>query len=400
MLGTVVALAGPGTAPASAQDARPLRHLDVIEVSGLVDAIVADFVEDAVAEAEASEAVALVVQLNSGGVVVGDRRLARLRQRVRTAAVPVAVWVGPTGARAQGRSFALLDAADVSGVAPGTSVDGPTGRVGAKAARGTHLVDLFSPTLGDFLVDLDGRRVDGEVLQTARVVRSGDVPRRETAPDLQVRFAKLGLVPRLLHTVASPSAAYLLLVVALLLIVFEFFTAGVGVAGAVGAGSFVLAAYGLDALPARGWAVGLLVLGVLGYAIDLPAGAPRAWTVIGTTSFVAGTVKLYDGLTVPWWTILLVVGGVALAMVAGMPAMVRTRFSTPTIGRESMLGELGEATVAVDPEGLVRIRGGLWRARTNRATPIAAGGRVRVVALDGLLLEVEPEEGGARDAGH
>ena len=89
--------------------------------------------------------------------------------------------------------------------------------------------------------------------------------------------------------------------------------------------------------------------------------------------------------------------GIAVTMFSGMPAMVRTRFGTPTIGRESMVGEEGTAVSDVDPDGTVRIRGALWRARTNRATPISAGEVVRVVEIDGLLLEVEPEEGGAKD---
>jgi membrane-bound serine protease (ClpP class) len=101
-----------------------------------------------------------------------------------------------------------------------------------------------------------------------------------------------------------------------------------------------------------------------------------------------------------WITLVAGVMGMTIAMIAGMPAMVRARFSTPTIGREWMIGEEGEARTAIAPDGTVLVRGAPWRARTNRATPIAAGGRVRVVALDGLLLEVEPEEGGARDAGH
>ena len=75
--------------------------------------------------------------------------------------------------------------------------------------------------------------------------------------------------------------------------------------------------------------------------------------------------------------------------------MVRTRFSTPTIGRGWMIGEEGEAVTAVDPEGVVRVRGAPWRARTNRATPVPAGDPVRVVEVDGLLLEVEPLEGAA-----
>jgi membrane-bound serine protease (ClpP class) len=84
-------------------------------------------------------------------------------------------------------------------------------------------------------------------------------------------------------------------------------------------------------------------------------------------------------------------------MVQGMPAMVRTRFSTPTIGREWMIGEIGTAETSVDPDGVVRVRDALWRARTNRATPIEKGAGVRVAEIDGLVLEVEPEEGAARD---
>jgi membrane-bound serine protease (ClpP class) len=80
-----------------------------------------------------------------------------------------------------------------------------------------------------------------------------------------------------------------------------------------------------------------------------------------------------------------------------MPAMVRTRFSTPTIGREWMVGETGVALGKVSPDGVVTVRDAPWRARTNRATPIEPGQPVRVVSIDGLLLEVEPIEGGATD---
>ena len=80
-----------------------------------------------------------------------------------------------------------------------------------------------------------------------------------------------------------------------------------------------------------------------------------------------------------------------------MPAMVRTRFSTPTIGREWMIGEMGRAVTAIDPDGTVQVRDALWRAYTNRATPIDELDRVRVIGIEGLVLEVEPEEGAARD---
>ena len=87
----------------------------------------------------------------------------------------------------------------------------------------------------------------------------------------------------------------------------------------------------------------------------------------------------------------------AVFMLGGMTAMIRSRFATPTVGREGLLGEMGTAEVDVAPDGVVRLREARWRARTNRATPIHAGDPIRVVAIDGLVLEVEPETGGARE---
>lgn len=200
-----------------------------------------------------------------------------------------------------------------------------------------------------------------------------------------------------MHTVSSPPVAYLLFVIGLALIVFELFTAGVGVAGLVGAGSLVLGSYGLAALPTNPAAVALLLFAMLGFAIDVQTGVPRVWSAIATVSLAAGSVLLYDGLSLSWVTLLVAIVGTTLAMLAGMPGMVRTRFSTPTIGREWMVGEVGTSVGRVAPDGIVTIRDAPWRARTNRATAIEAAQPVRVVSIDGLLLEVEPVDGGAKD---
>jgi membrane-bound serine protease (ClpP class) len=113
--------------------------------------------------------------------------------------------------------------------------------------------------------------------------------------------------------------------------------------------------------------------------------------------FIFGSVFLYRDARLPWLTLVVGVAGIALTFVVGMPSMVRTRFATPTIGRDWMIGEMASATVAIDPDGLVQMRGATWRARTNRATPIAAGDPVRIVGIDGVTLQVEPETGAARD---
>ena len=394
LTGVLLAVSAPG-------QAAPTRAVDVIEVSGRVDPIAADFIDDALRTAERGGSEALVIQLDSPGALISDARLDSLAAKLARATVPVAVWIGPSGARAYGGAARLADVASIVGISPGSHVGQcprcqrrpglrTTRSLSSSQASARKAADTVSPTIGDFIVDLDGRSVGGRTLSTARVVQRGGQPRRE--PSVDVRFAKLALVSRLLHTVASPSVAYLLLMAGMLLIVFEFFTVGIGLAGGAGAVFGVLAGYGLAVLPTRPLALGLLVLGVVGFGIDVQTGAPRVWTGVGAASLVAGTWLLYDGVPLPLITAVLTLLGAFLFMLAAMPSVVRARFSTPTVGRESMVGELGEATAALHPEGMVRVREALWRARTNRATPVAPGERVRVVGVEGLVLQVEPLE--------
>jgi membrane-bound serine protease (ClpP class) len=401
---------GPSTAP-----------VDVFEVSGFIDAPVADGIAGAVQRAEHDGAQALVLQMNSPGAVVARSRMTELAQQIHDSSVPVTIWVGPSGSKAKGLAGQLLGAAVVTGMAPGSrigdfgeplQVNGApldfgaasahlrTGTLGDTDARAQGALkvgvnDTGTPTLGDFIVVLDGVQTGGKTLDTATVVQKGSELRRER--NGPTRFAKLGLLPRLMHTVASPPVAYLLLTIGFCLLVFEFFTAGVGIAGAVGAGCIVLGCYGAVALPTRPWAFTLLALSILAFAIDVQTGVPRFWTGVGVVAFVVASVFLYNGMTVSWITLLAGIGGVLLAFLAGMPAMVRTRFATPTIGREWMIGETGEAVAGIDPDGVADVRGAQWRARTNRATPIPAGAALRVVAIDGVTLEVEPLVGAAKD---
>ncbi len=435
LLGTIAVAAALAIAPAPAfggdddPGALPRGAVSVVEVSGLLDPVLADFVEDAIDDVNANGDLALVLQLNSRSSVISDDRLLDLAERVSSSPVPVTVWVGPSGSRATGKVAQLASVAAKIGVAPGARL-GDTGELliqpklwddenalvmrdrtlnweqvidrGVVACERQALDELgrtldedqqrlrcAAPTVGDFVVDLD------EFGFEARQIDEADEIRLE--PITQVRFEGLDLLSQLMHTVASPPIAYLLFAAGAALLVFELYTAGVGVAGVVGAGCFVLACYGLAVLPLNTWALVLLVLAMLAYAVDVQTGVPRLWTAVATVLFTVGTIWLYDGVSMSWIPMTVGIGGMVLAMAGGMPAMVRTRFSTPTIGREWMVGELGEAVDDVQPEGVVKIRDALWRAYTNRATPITGGDRVRVVAIEGLILEVEPEEGGARD---
>ena len=423
---------------AGAADAGGRNGIDVTQVNGLIDPPNAQLILDSIHRANEQRAEVLVIQLASGGSVGVD--VQQLVRAIRRSAVPVVVWVGPSGSRAKGAAALLAQAAPVASIANGAGI-GPANPVsldepgapsrravtrqleslarangrrpaGAAAtatktlssdkAREVGAVNRVSPTLGDVIVTLDGAKVatasGTRALSTARVVGKGRDRRRE--PNQTVRFRKLGLDGQAVHTLTSPSIAYFLLLAGLCLIVFEFFTAAIGLAGAVGAIAVVGAFVGFSHLPVEWWALGLLLVAIVGFGIDAQAGRTGAWTVIGAVALLVGSLFLYGGssrLDVRWWVLLATFAGVLLFMMAAVPAAIRARFSTPTVGREGMVGETGAAEVDVDPDGVVRVRDALWRARTNRATPIKAGEVIRVVEIDGLVLEVEPEAGGARD---
>jgi membrane-bound serine protease (ClpP class) len=377
---------GAGTGVVAAQPpAEPT--VDVIEVDGYLDPVLVDFVDRSLTEAAEARSVALVLQLDSPGVVADAERFDRLVRRVETSPVPVAVWVGPSGAAALGDAARLVEAADHAGAAPGSVVEVGGRELDDEEALEEGVADIEAPTLGDLVVSLPGVEV--------REVDEGDLVRRE--PVTPTRFSQLPLLDQLMHTVASPPVAYLLFVAGMALLVFELYTAGIGIAGATGALCFVLGAYGLAVLPTDRLGVGLLVFSMFGFAVDVQSGAPRVWTGIATAAFAAGSLLLYDGIPQPWVAFVAAIVGVLLFFVGALPAVVRSRFSTPTIGREWMIGELGEARTTIDPDGVVAVAGGQWKARTNRATPITAGTEVRVAGIDGLELEVEPLEGAARD---
>ena len=393
LLGLAGAIAGLATlfaAPADGQEGG--RYVDVVQVSGWIDPIVVDFLVDALAAPDPDTTEAVVIQLDSPGALVDDARVERVVAAIEGSDVPVAVWVGSAGAHALREATRLVEAADVAGMSPGARVEVGGRRLTPDQALAAGVVDIGedeAPVIGQFIAALDGDEVDGRTLRTAEVEQQEDGP--ETTLVVRARFAKLDLGPRLLHGVGSPPIAYLLLTAGLALVVFELFTIGIGIAAVVGAVSLALAGYGLDVLPTNPWGLALLVVGTFGFAVDVQTGAPRVWTGIGVVAYVAGSLLLFDDpVSLGWLPLVGGVLGMVLMMLAGLPATVRSRFSTPTVGRESMVGERGEAVVELKPEGVVRVRGALWPARTNRATPLAEGAAVEVVGIDGARLEVAP----------
>ncbi|HYT39519.1 MAG TPA: NfeD family protein, partial [Acidimicrobiia bacterium] len=414
------------------------RHMEVVQVEGAIDPVVAALITSSLRRAQTNGASVVILQIDSKGAL--DTDPLGLFDALRSSKVPVAAWIGPGKATARGAAAVLALSASFVAASPGAGI-GPAvpvrldqhcpdrdpppfvcppgkrdlvlplvgdrghvmdarDRLSGREAAAKRTIDTVAPTLGDLIVALNGKAVPtaaGPVrLSTAKQVDTKAGP-RQTA-DQPVSFIKLGTFASVQHSLTSPSVVFLLLIVGLSLMVFEFFTIGIGLAGMVGAAAVAGALFGCSHLPVTGWALGLLFLSTFGFAVDVQAGHQGFWTGVGAVGLLVGALKLFGGsaaLDVPLWLVVLIFVGQVIFMLGGMTVAVRNRFSIPTVGRDSMIGELGEAHTDLNPDGVVTVRGAPWRARTGRNRPVPAGGPIRVVAVDRLVLEVEPGDAAA-----
>jgi membrane-bound serine protease (ClpP class) len=251
----------------------------------------------------------------------------------------------------------------------------------AEEAVEQGVVDLLARDVNDLLGKLDGRVVKiagGEVtLATAGLIRV------ELEPDWH---------SRLLSIVSNPNIAYILMLVGIYGLVYEFSNPGAVVPGTVGAVSLVLALYAFQLLPINYAGVALMVLGLALMVAEAFAPSFGALGIGGVVAFVVGSLILIDtdvpgfGLSIPLILTVALSSAFLLVFLVGMAIESRRR---PVVsGAEQLLASTGQAVVAFQGEGRVRLHGEIWTARSR--DPVAAGQSVQVIGRDGLTLLVEP----------
>ncbi|MEE8601918.1 NfeD family protein [Euzebya tangerina] len=446
ILGLLVGIAAPALAQSSASD-----RVDVIEAVGVLDAPLTGFVTDAVAQAGADGAQAVVIRLDTPGGLGGD--VDRLVETMQASPIPVVVYVGDPGARAFGAGVQVAAAADVLALSPvttygvaspldlgqpdalepdevtarlvdaaantdrneeffrlaaaGSSViavpDGEAGtevvgdaklpdRADASAARTLDESALRDEGIADIVAStLQGvlsRLVDIEV-QTA----DGPVTLNVDPVTANVRFVNTSLWVRILHTAASPTLAYLLLLSGAIALFFEIFQPGFGVAGFSAIGILALGVYALVPLPVSALWIMVALVGLLLLAFDL-AIADLSWpTALGTLLLGLGSFRMWRvaELSPPGW--LIVIGTIASFVFFGfmMTTVLRAQGNQALQGVEQVTGKIGIVRSALNPEGHVFVGGALWRARKpeGHTDKVRPGTRVRVNGLnDKLTLDV------------
>jgi len=374
--------------------------IDVIDVSGPLDASALEFMRSAIVDAAESGQEMAVLQVNSPAVLDQDG-LDRLLAVVEDPPLPLAVWVGPAPAVAGGGAAQIAQGADASAISPGSML-GPLGPVVAGEVDGILVIggpipaeetglDL-QPTIRQYLIELDGHMFS----TSAGPVEVDSLRPFGDGVTLKViTFRQPGLGTRFFRLAATPEAAFFFLVIGLTIATFEFFAIGPGVAAAVSALSLLLAGWGVVNLPVKGWALGLAVAGWGLLTAAYQKGGIFVLTVLGAAMLqVAGSFYV-DGsgqIDPRWYLVLPSVLAVLFFFLLAMPTVQQARFSTRTIGREGLIGATGVAIGDFDPDGLVEIGGARWRATAHREAGLVKGSNVVVAGVDGLYLEVEPAE--------
>ncbi len=254
----------------------------------------------------------------------------------------------------------------------------------AEQALKQHVIDLIATDIPDLLAKLNGRKVTTEA--GAMTLQTENMAVEAWKPDWRTRF---------LAVIANPSVAYILMLIGIYGLILEGYNPGGVLPGVVGGICLLLALYAFEILPVNFAGLLLIALGVILIVAETFVPAYGSLGIGGVIAFVIGSIILMDtgvpGFEVP----LALVAGVAIAgalIVFGIAYFALHSRSRPVVsGREQMIGSTAEAVTAFESAGTVRVHGEMWSARTT--APVRAGQRVRVTGIEGLTLQVGPDEG-------
>ena len=427
--GAALAVLWPLLGPADA--ASPSGAIYAARVDSIIHPVSAEYMIETMDRADREGGALVVFTLETPGGLVDSTRA--IVTRMLAARTPVAVFVGPAGARAASAGFILAIAADVAAMAPGTHIGAahPVSANGEKVdevmakkaaediaayvrtlANGRHrnvdlaqqavndsrafteqealtasppLIDLLASDVSDLIQKLDGRavrRFDG----TASTLKTAGA---------EVISIEMGLRQRVLSAIAHPNIAYLLLSLGMLGITVELWSPGAVAPGVVGAVSLLLAFFSLQLLPVNYAGLLLILLGMVLLVLEIKVTSYGLLTIGGAASLIFGSMILVDSsapeLQLNLRVILPVVAGIVAVAALLVRLAVAARRLRPITGEEGMIGAAALSLTPLLPGafGRVTTHGEIWQAVSDE--PIAERTPVRVVAINGLTLSVRKE---------
>jgi len=433
-------------APASAAMVR------VLTVEGAISPASADYLMRGIDKAIEDKAHLVVIEMDTPGGL--DTSMRDIIKAILGSKVPVATYVSPKGARAASAGTYILYASHIAAMAPATNLGAatpvelaPSGgdkpgapdqpettdkpKAGkptqsppgdAKMRKAVHdaaayirglaelrgrnvewaeravreavslpadealaikVIDVVATDLDDLLKQLNGRVIEmnGQTL----ALDTANVEIEKVGPDWR---------SRLLAVIGDPGIAYILMLLGIYGLIYEFSNPGMLFPGVVGGICLLLALFALQVMPISYAGLALMLLGIVLMISEAFVPSFGALGLGGIAAFIFGSVMLIDtdlpGYGIPWTLIVPVAVASALFsfFVAGMAIKARAR---PVVtGAEEMIGAPGEILEDMEHEGWAHIHSEQWRVRSK--VPLKRGSRVRVRARHDLVLDVEPDD--------
>jgi membrane-bound serine protease (ClpP class) len=399
-------------------------HVERADLVGDINNIMAAYITGAVDRAQADHADALLVVMNTPGGI--STSMDDIVTSLLNSKVPVIVYVYPSGARAASAGLFVAQAADLLAMAPGTNI----GSAHPIDATGANLTgDLGTKVLNDAvtrvrnLASMHGRNADWaeqavrnsvninaedavkmhvadlEVADPAALMNAVDgrtLPRVTGALTLHTAGAAIEDFPMpywqvFLNALIDPTIAALLILLAAYGIITELTSPGAILPGVVGGIAAILAIASLANLPVNIAGVLLMLLAFILFLADLKAHTHGILSFGGVLSLILGMAFLINtgpvGLGV---NPIVIFGSAAISFaffIFFVDRVLRSRRRQVFTGVDALVGALGEAREELSPEGLIFVRGALWKA-VAQGGPIPVSSPVQVVGRDGLRLEV------------
>jgi membrane-bound serine protease (ClpP class) len=432
VLGTVLLLAG---SPARAAEDTP--RVAVLPTSGIVDAIMAGYLEDGIAKAQRDGASAVVITLDTPGGDLSQTR--RIVQSILGAPLPVIVWVSPQGAHAASAGTFITLAGHVALMAPGTNIGAASPVTGSGEdipetmerkviedttalmrsitdARGRNaewaestITDAEAATAAEALalgvIDGIASTMDEalEISDGRMVSVAGEDVAVETAGAETYELA-MNPLQSFLHLLSDPNIAFILITIGFYGLLYEVISPNF-VTGILGAIAIILAFIGFGSLPLNVAGLLLIALGVVMFVLEFHVVSHGLLTVAGVVCFALGASALYTepgtptapDIQVDPRLIFVLTGLTAAYMAFVLLIVVRWRRRQQRMGAASTAlvladGATGSVRSILAPTGVVYAAGEEWTARSSDERPLAPGTPVRVVGQEGLTLIVEAIE--------
>ncbi|MEM1243651.1 MAG: nodulation protein NfeD [Pseudomonadota bacterium] len=418
---------------------KPIAY--VLKVNGAISPATQDYLVRGIEQANTENARLVIIELDTPGGL--DKSMRGIIKAIIASKIPILTYVSPAGARAASAGTYILYASHVAAMAPGTNLGAATpvsltggdkakppgddkkpakkqpsdmqkkvrndaiayikslaqlrnrnadwavkavdeaASIPAKEALQLKVIDIIAPNIESLLRQANGRQVnvDGKIEK----IQSQDLTLKRIIPDWK---------NKVLTVITDPSIAYILLLIGVYGLFFEFFKPGFIVPGVAGAICLLLALYALQLLPINYAGLALILLGIIFMVAEAFLPSFGALGFGGVIAFVLGSFLLLDTQStlyqINWWLILLMAGINALFFMVIIGLIIKNRKAKVVSGKEALINMQGTVVENFEQEGWVWVRGERWKAKTTQ--PLKKGQKVKVNAVNGLQLDISPVE--------